>query len=250
MFIKSLNLNLKDRSTLKIIIIIFLALLVATFLILITVINVFKESKIINFENEDDFFKLKSYSVKASISIVSNKNTNLYGLEELYYKDKDEKEMHNITTINKDNVKINYIINGSEIYIKNEEEKSDYRLSNYVINKNNLLSVSTFINLYNDVQSNCDYNCTKVENIVYDNLIRYKISFNRQNDMNLECPVCSKYKDILNSGINITKLELVYDENKFIPLEYIVYSGDQAIIDINFTEFDINKEFEEKVFAF
>ena len=50
---------------------------------------------------------------------------------------------------------------------------------------------------------------------------------------------------------SIKKLELVYDNVSKRPVQYIVYSRDnQAIIDMEILEFNINDNFDEKIFAF
>ena len=251
MFIRSLNLNLKDPNTKKMIIIIFIALSIAITLIVLALISMIKESE--NKNQNADFFSIKKYHLLANVRVISNKNSNEYQIEEFYLNTNEDEKFKFLTKENGD-IKITYIINNNSLLVKNEDEKSEYVLSNYIINKENLLSISTFINIYNDIQLNKDTlmsTCIKLENIKTDNLMRYKITFVKENLKNHECSICNKYKNILKDGINVSKIELVYDLLDKKPLEYIVYSdNNEAIIDMNFLEFNINNNFDEKIFAF
>ena len=255
MFIKSLNLNFKDRSTRKISAIIIFAIIVAIALILITSISVLSQKDIIREEgSKENFFDIKSYHTKFNVKTISNKNTNTYEMEEYYLKDEAGKESFKFTTKNSDGTTIVYTISDGILSIKNEKEKSEYTLSNYLVNKENLLSISTFIELYNDMieytKNNSDKNIQsfKVENINKDDTIRYKITFNNTKD---DCKICKKYEGINNTNIYVQKVELVYNTVLEKPIEYIAYSKDnKAFIDINFINFDRNIKIDKKIFAF
>lgn len=251
MFIRSLNLNLKDRSTRRILIIIGMALIVAVFLIVVASASMLDTSNKI--KNDYDFFSLRSYHSKSKVKVISNKNNNDYEIEE-FYLNANEGEKYKIITSQDNENKMEYIINNNSLIIRNENQKSEYLLSDFVVKKDNLLSLSTFIQICNDItlsKNTLDTKCVKLENIACDNLIRYKITFSPDEGDMHECSMCEKYKDILKNGINVSKLELVYDNVSKRPVQYIVYSRDnQAIIDMEILEFNINDNFDEKIFAF
>lgn len=250
MYIKSLNLNLSDKGTRKIFIIISSALIIAIFLIIFALNNMINSSS--KLKKEYNIFSLVDYYLKAQVRVVSNKNSNDYEMEE-FYLNSNEEEKYKMITTNNDGQKIEYIIGNGSLLIKNEGEKSEYMLSNYVVKKDNLLSLSTFIQICNDILLNknlINSSCVKFETIVADNLVRYKIVFVENNLEMHECEFCDKYRNILKDGINISKMELVYDTLSNKPVQYIVYSSDnEAIIDMQILEFYINNNFDEKIFA-
>ena len=247
MYIKFLNIN-KDKSK-RLWLIILTALTVASILVFTTIyLLISKENvKLGNFSNIsnncDQIFTAKSYKYESNVTVISNKTTNKYNIEERYEKNDLGVENFYIKTHNELGDEIDYEITNNSLQIKSSTQLNEYILNNYVVKKTNLISIATFISLYNDISkitknSNIESK-TKIEIEEYSDKIMYRILLN---DYNIE--ELSDYLDILNDSIGVKKLELLISKSDKKPVEYIVYNKDDlAYIDVNYTFFDINNNF-------
>lgn len=223
--------------------IILTALTVAVCLIGITMKLVLKDnSSLDDLENisslkRERIFKATNYNAKYLATVVSNKTTNKYEFEEEYQKN-EEKENFKIITKNEIGEKITYEIFDNTLKISADGQISEYMLSDYLVKKTNILSISTFVSLYNDIEkmiksTNEELN-TKIEVETKEERTIYKIIFNGYDSL------LANYSDILNGGKKITKMELGVLNSDGKPLFYTVYDeNDKAFVDIEYTLFDI-----------
>ncbi len=247
MYIKFLNVN-KDKSK-RLWIIILTALTVAAILVFTTIyLLISKENiKLGDFSDisnkYEQIFMAKAYKYESNVTVISNKTTNKYSIEEKYEKNDLGVENFYIKTHNELGDEIDYEITNNSLHIKSSTQLNEYVLNNYVVKKTNLISIATFISLYNDISnitknSNIE-NKVKIQIEEYSDKIMYRILFN---DYNIE--ELSDYLDILNDSIGVKKLELLISKSEQKPVEYIVYNKDDlAYIDVNYTFFDINNNF-------
>lgn len=252
MVFKSLNVNLRDKNTRRILSIIAVALAIAITLIIVTSYFMIRQASSIT-DSKDDPLSLNSYHLKANVRVISNKNSNVYEIEEMYVKDESGNEKSKMISTNEDNVRIIYIVTNNSVYIKNEGQKVEYVLSDFSLNNLSALSVSTFISLYNDILNFSEEasELFKIENVNTDDVVRYKITLNGDIEGISKENIFYKYKNIFDAGMAVQKLELVYNKSKEALTQYIVYDKEgKGVIDVNFTEFNVNEEIDEKTFAF
>lgn len=233
---------INDRNK-RLWVIILTALTIAAALIGITMKIVLKENlSLDNLENsstlkKERVFKATNYNTKYTATVISNKTTNKYEFEEEYKKD-GEKENFKISTKNELGEKITYEIYDNNLKISAEGQISEYILSDYLVKKTNILSLSTFISLYNDIEENIKNTNeklnTKIEVEANENTIVFKIIINGYDSL------FTNYSDIIESGKKITKMELVVSNKDYTPLFYTIYDeNDKAFVDIEYTLFDI-----------
>lgn len=254
MYIKSFRINI-DRSK-RVWYIILIALIVALTLIITSFFFIFKNS-----DNNDSnkyskrqLFEAKSFYAEYEMTVFSNKNQNKYKMKEWYLKENEDNYKFRIESDTGDN-KFSYFGTKDTLTIKSDNQLSNINLNNIINSKENTLSITTFISLFNEINTsveNKEYNeskCCKIEEIESDDCISYIISLNLENESSeTRCKICEKF---LKSGMKISKFELVFDKERMIPKEYIVYNtnGD-TYIDILYYNFVINNDFDEKLFAF
>lgn len=250
MYIKSFGINL-DKSK-RLWLIISMALFVAIILIITSFVFVFKNYKKNNIEKLTDIFEAKSYYAEYQMKIVSNKNENDYKVKE-WYKKEDNNYKFRFETSNKKN---NYIYYGDSknICIKSDEQISSLNLSDYNNKNNNILSISSMIevlNLLNTLTEKEEYNknsCFKIKEIENDSVVTYEIIFLQENKCNIDCKICSKF---LDSNMNVRKIEILIDKDALLPKQYnVYYEGEQMHVNIIYNKFSINEKFDEKLFAF
>lgn len=233
---------ISDRNK-RLWLVILIALTVAITLIAFTMKLVLKNNgSLSNLSEIGDFkkeklFKTEEYSVKYLATIVSNKTINKYEFEEEYKKD-GEKENFKISTKNELGEKITYEIIGNNLKISAEGQISEYILSDYLVKKTNILSLSTFISLYNEVEesikSTNEKLNTKIEVDAKEDTIVFKIIINGYDSL------FKNYSDIIESGKKITKMELTVSNKDYTPLFYTIYDeNDKAFVDIEYTLADI-----------
>lgn len=246
MYIKSFRLGYRDRGK-KLWYIVTFALTMASLLIATSFYLVSNESfKIkLNIGCESNIFNMDSYYTEYTVKINSNKNSNVYYMKEWHMKKDDNSESFKFETSNELGNTISYIIANNSLKITNSAEKYEYFLSEYIVNKKNLLSISTFIDIYNKVKGGLSdlSNCCKVESVVQDNVCNYKIIFGENSNNNSEI---NDY-DIQN----VSNIELIVNQENSLPEHMYVYDKNgNAFIDITYNFFGINSVFEEKLFAF
>ena len=100
------------------------------------------------------------------MKVLSNKNENNYKIKEWYIKDSDDYKFR-IETNNDENNFI-YLGNKNSIYIKSEQQISSFNLQNYNLKRNNLLSISSVVEILYNLELLCkkcdgiDKQCCKI----------------------------------------------------------------------------------------
>lgn len=200
------------------------AITIAVLLIVIAFVSVYSN---LNVKNISGFDIKDIYSYKASykINVKSNKNQNNYNIEEEYTKGEIETFVFKIFD---ENDVITYTIDGNGLKIKSNNQKLEYILSDYIIKKENIISLSTFLDLYRKLDLNeNDYFSINIEES--DNKISYKINILFKD---------KKVDDEYAFLEKISKMELVINKENNTPCEYIVYDNENnAYIDIIYDKF-------------
>lgn len=254
MYIKGFKINI-DRNK-RLWGAILFALLIAVILIIISFIYIFRVSNKNIKYTKSDLFNATSFYAEYTVNVYSNKNKNMYKIKEWYIKNNDEYKFRIET--NNDNNNFIYLGTNNSISIKSDEQISEINLQNYVSNQTNILSISTFINILNSLDDKInkkenDSDCCKIDEIEHDDKVSYIIQFTKENnvELNVEEKICKICKKIINSGMKISKIELILNKDKLIPNEYIVYDDKgNAYVDITYDNFVINTDFDKKLFAF
>lgn len=237
--------RVKRQKLQKLWVILFVAFSVAVFLIALSFYFIFS-IKDDTSNSKCDVFDCKFYHFKSNVTIYGNKNQNSYDIEE--YCNLDLRK----TRVNMKSQYMNYsyISTDNSFYIKSDSQILTMGDESYNNDKINILSLSTFISIYNDVKKSGgkdeSLNMFSIKESQKDNKVIYTITLDskKTNSNNM-------YSSIINSGMNITKMELIMDKIGNKPEEYIIYSnGDKAYADIIYSEFQINPKFDEKVFSF
>ena len=238
-------LNLKQDKSKRLWLIVISALTIASILIGITMYIVLgPSSNSLNLKRDkEEIFDAISYKCGYNVTIISNKTINKYNFEKKKKKDEDGKEKFKFKTQNEIGDEINYLIDENNLKISSSSQINEYVLSDYVVRKTNILSLSTFISLYNDIKEYLkevtDEKGVKIEIDEVDNTTCYRIIFANYTD-----EVLKEYDDIINEKNNIKKMELVLSNDTLNPLQYIVYNNqNKAYIDIEYSFFDINTNF-------
>ena len=230
---------------------------VAVILIVFSFYAVFKRSD--ESYSKEELFTYNTYYSKYKVVTYSNKNQNTYEIEE-YCLRNDSDTKFRFNTLNSDN-NYSYIVTKDYFSIKSDNQIN--QINNLINNRYNanILSVSTFIDIYSKINVIIENNLfkenygiiTKVEE--KDSYIIYNINLtdidNLDEDSLENSNSLNAYIKELSGQMKISKLELILDKNTNIPVEYIVYTdNNKAYIDITYNEFKINSKFEEKVFSF
>lgn len=253
MRINSFLINFKSK---KLWYIMSLAIFVSFFLIFTVISLLSKTPNGMKFENlfemlsKNELFNLKSYHSNAEITVISNKNRNVYNIDEWYQKSEDGKEMFRFDIKNSDGSITTYIFKDNTLQVKNTGQLATYILNDYVVKKTNLTSFMTFISIYDDAKEYKD-KFFKVEEIEDDDKLCLKVIFSNINDMKQDQVLYQKYQDIFDSGIKLKKMELIIDKQKNLPVVLNIYdSKDKILIDIDYKAFEVNPKIEQKVFDF
>lgn len=252
MYIRSIGVNL-DKSK-KLWGIIFCAVLVAVILISLTFFHVFKEGDIIGDTSftKTQLFQATKYAATYQMTVFSNKNQNTYQMKEWYQKKGDSYQFR----IETDNEIGNYVYLGDNhrISIQSPGQINALQVDG-ISTKTNVISIATFIELYQAISDVIDNkkvakkSCCKLEAFEEDDQTRYCVTLDRNSQS--RCDICSKYRDIVESGMKIGKFELIVNNKKQTPVEYIVYTtDDKSYLDVLYNNFVINADFDEKLFAF
>lgn len=233
--------NIKSDKSKRLWIVILTAFTVASVLIGITMFNILgKNSEKLEINKKDKIFSASSYECEYNVSVVSNKTLNKYNFKEIYERRDDNTEIFKFKTKNEIGDEINYIVEENNLKISSNSQISEYILSDYVVRKTNLLSISTFVSLYNDIKDyvtdNNEEKGVKIQIDEIESKTSYKIIFEKLDD-----EILKEYADILNDRINIKKMELLVENETGKPLQYIVYNNEEkAFIDIEYIFFELN----------
>lgn len=239
MYISMLNIK-KDRNKLLWFIILG-AITIAVMLISVTIYKLLNDENVnlnLNIDSKVNVFETSYYKYGANIKIYGNKTINNYYIEE-EYEDVNGNYKFKFDTKNDNNNMVTYKIENNTLKISSEGQINEYVLGEYIVKKTNVLSISTFISLYNDVEKylkeNPDSQEIKIEVDNRENITSYKVIVN-----NKENTILSSYKDIFESGMNITKFELCISSDTKLPTEYRVYDKeDKTYLDVQYTFFSL-----------
>jgi len=185
---------------------------------------------------KDSIFNMADYYTEYEVTVVSNKNINTYSMKEWYKKDVGNK----VEYLDSDGSKIHIITRENKITIKNENQKNILNLDPYITSYTNVLSISTFMDIYNkSIENSKCFSANSYEkvnniNMIIDNICKMK-----------EKCTC-EYKNIVK---NVSKIELKLDKNSGLPLTYIVYDHNKKeCISIVYNKFDINQDIKNNIF--
>lgn len=250
MYIKSFGINIDKSKRLWGIILI--ALLIAIILIVASFLLIFNVSNKENITKVSDLVNAKSYYAEYDIKIISNKNENNYKIKEWYVKDGDEYKFR-VETNNKEN-NFTYLGNKNSIYIKSDEQINSLNIQDYNLKRNNILSISSFIEILNELSLSIENNgyidkkCCKLKETEENDTLKYTLYLNKKIPEKDSCGICNKFEEI---GTKISKLEVILYKEKIVPKQYIIYDINEiAYINIIYNKFSVNNEFDEKIFAF
>ena len=137
---------------------------------------------------------------------------------------------------------IYYKLKDNNLEISSTSQLNTFKLENYAIDKKNLISLSTFIEIFKLVESNENQNNFAKISIEYnDNKIYYSILFDNENKDKINTDVYNNYISILSDGVIVSKLELSIDKETLKPLEYRVFDDKgSSYINILFKNITIN----------
>ena len=210
-----------------------------------------------NFENlfemlsKNELFNLSGYYSTAEITVISNKNRNVYSVEEWYQKlNNTNQEKIKFSIENGDNSLTTYLFKDNTLQVKNTNQIGVYNLNEYVLKKTNLMSFSTFLSIYDDAKKYKD-KYFDIEETEDDGRACLKITFKNLESIKNEKDLYQKYSEIFDNGIKLKSIEAIIDKKKNIPIALNVYDNKNKIwIDIDYKGFELNPKFDEKVFDF
>lgn len=242
MKIKGICISIFKKAKLKYIII--FGIMIAIVLMAVSFFLIFKSGSDIKIYSKYDIFNANSYYAEYKLRVFSNKNQNEYEIKE-WYKKENEGYKFKFKTQNDNNINFIYEGTDKEINIYSDEQLNKISLSNTIIEKENLISISTFIDMFSILDEKIKNNefdtneYCKITETHEDENICYKILFKENSDK--KCEICRKY---LN-GMNIGQIELIINEKTFAPSQYIIYDkSGNAMYDIMYEKFDVNVSFE------
>lgn len=196
--------------------------------------NVIKQGKK-DADTDINIFNMQSYYTNYQAVIISNKNTNSYLIDEWYkknigYRFDFKDKLGNICT---------YILTSEGLQIKSNKQNNVFKLENYVSDDMNLLSISSYINIYKSVKSN---KCCNIEIKNINNEKHIEIIYQEKN--NSLCEMCKIY----NKNKYVNSLEIVLDV-KNIPIRYNIKDKNKnERISIIYNKFKINEEIDNNIF--
>ncbi|MEG2310674.1 MAG: hypothetical protein RSB76_01645 [Clostridia bacterium] len=245
MVIKGINLRFDSNTRLWYVL--FIAIALACSLITATLISLRHNTKQVK---PMDIFQVDKYITEYEVNINSNKNSNRYNIKE-WYLNENNIESFKFETQNNE-LNMSYTIANNELKITSKGQINEYYLSEYIVNKKNILSISTFFEIYKNIINKTSNVCYKTMSKEYEDKICYSIIFNLEEiKKNKTNDIVLEYNNILRDNIFISKLELIVNRDTNIPVEYIIYDENKnAYIDILYNFFVINAQFDKKVFAF
>lgn len=225
----------------KIYFIIILAVIIACILIYFSFSSVIK-SPIKN----SDIFSINSYTAEYEITEISNKNRNIYTMNEVYKKE-GENEYFKFGYKDFLNNDVIYIVSNDRVKIENSSQISSYIISSNNFKKTNLFSLATYVDIIHNIDN---IQCIDLKVSEEDNIKKYEIILDKQkhDTLCLEQGTC-KYSDLFSNGLKLSKIELNVSDNK--PIDIIVYTSDNNVyIDIKYISFELNNKISSDIFKF
>lgn len=238
--------NLSFLSKYKIQLVIGLAVVIATILILFSFSSVLK-LPLENILEPKDIFNCKSYYAEYEITEISNKNRNIYVMNETYKKENDN-EFFKFGYKDVMGNDVTYIVTNDKVKIENSTQLNSYILNSNNFKKTNLFSLATYVNIINNIDSS-ECKCFILNISEEDDVKKFEIILNKKG-----CTLCKedckcKHSDLFSDGLKIGKLELLVSDNK--PLDITVYGLDNnAYINVKYTRFELNNEVSSDIFKF
>jgi len=225
----------------KLYLVIIFAILIACILIYVSFYQVIKVP-IDNIIKPSDIFKGASYIAEYEITDISNKNRNIYLMNEIYKKENNNEYFKFGYKDILDN-NITYIICNDKVKIENSSQISSYIINSNNFKKTNLLSLATYIDIINNINS---IKCMSLNVSDDNNTKKYEIILNKKtHDAEDTC----KYSDLFTNGLKLSKVELTISDNK--PIDILVYTNDNNIyINVKFIKFELNNEVSSDIFKF
>lgn len=241
MFVLNINNIFKNKLTL------ILFVLISTLVILSIIIytlamktNILRGTKIGDIigriGNDNNVMNMTTYFAEFEITVKSNKNTNTYTMKEWYKKGVGTKQEY----LDSNNSKVTILTLKNKTVIQNENQKNVMVLDEYITKYTNLLSINTFLDIYEKYKSkDCCFSANSYEKVNNINMILDNVC---KMGENCSCDVSEIVK-------NVSKIELKLDKNTGKPLTYIVYDHNKnECISIVYNKFDINVDIKESSF--
>lgn len=179
-----------------------------------------------------NIFNMTSYYATLDMTVVSNKNTNTYRINEWYKEGVGEK----LNYFDSVNGNITEEFKDGKYFVKNDKNKLILN-GDIKEEKTRMSMLSSFLYWYKYIQNNmseCSSKCIsnkKKGDIVYTIIIGEN---NEKSD--------AKLVNICNN-LDIVKLEIITDKNNVIPKTYILYDkNEKEIISIAYIKLEINKK--------
>lgn len=219
--------NIKLKSKLVVIWTTILIILIGVIITLITTVKkkVYGEKIVL----KDNKLNITSYYLEADVTVISNKNINTYNLKEWYKEGVGNKFVFLDSKKNETQI----ITNQNECYIKNNANKAEIKTEN-LYEKSNILSLSTFIHMYN-TKNSCS--CKKE-------------MYSKEESINITINICgAPYCENLHlfNQMKIKKMELTIKNN--LPNIYVAYDiNNKEYIYIVYNNVETNIQLQENVF--
>lgn len=211
------------------------ALLIAVTLIIISFIRIYSKKNSIK---DFNIMEIKGYEAEYDLTVISNKTNNTYYMHECYIEN-EAKNYLKFEFENEMQEKIMYIFKDNSIEIKSDKQINSLNITEYNFMKENLISLSTFLELYKNAEFEYIDNF-KIEKSKIDDktIIIISKTDNNPND-----------RGFFRNELNFSKLELILDKYDK-PIEYYVLSDNNEVkIGIKYTKFNVLEKFDEKIFA-
>ncbi len=228
---KFINISWIIKHRLHLIIIV--SSIIGAILISYSCYNIFN-TKTSNVNKNLTIFNLTSYSTKYTVTVNSNKTTNVYTVEELY---KSVDSVENFRFNYKDFMQNDYsiIISGSKLKVINDLQISRYVSTIQNTKKENLYSLSTYIDILRDECFKTDIEMTEVTT-TYNIYLKEKINED----------IANEYMEILNSSQNIDKIEVYLISNK--PKTIKAFKNEKELFIIDYLDFIPNDDIDINLF--
>lgn len=239
-------LNFSFLSKYKLYIIITVAVIVAVVLIVVAFSSVVK-LPIADLINSSDVLNATSYYAEYEITEISNKNRNVYTMNETYKKDENN-EYFKFGYKDFIGNEVTYIVANEKVKVSNSSQLNSYILNSNTFKKTNLFSLATYIDIISHINSS-QCKCFVVKVTEEDNIKKYELILNRKN-----CIMCTneckcKHSDLFSEGLKLSRMELLILDNK--PIDITIYTLDNnAYINIKYTNFELNNKVSSDIFKF